>query len=215
MKFTAATLSDCSPEYWAKEAPLEDLEQVVRALPTFDERAAEILDFVYLERCMAAVARTSDESRKAALLLADHLERVAHDSVRIELDRLERPYFARWRLLSEIMRRTSTRLEVPHQLLERRHVRDILRHLHHAGGNAAQSELTMIRNEGQRSVTLKLMEKWELIERHANGQLRTVSLTPLGRLALGEEAKVRSPDRPAAKLARGAMYMTEATRAAS
>src|ERR1700759_1809510 len=175
------------PEYWAREATLAELQDEVRKLDTFDEQTAEVLDSVYIDRCMRTLARVHDSSRQGALALADHLERVAHDTVRDELDRLERPYFARWRLLSEIMSRAAMRLEVPLRILERRHVREILLQLHRAGGSVAQGDLTQIPNEGQRSVTLKLMEQWDLIARQANGQQRFVSITELGRLSIQED----------------------------
>lgn len=204
-----------SPEYWAREATLAELQAEVRKLDTFDEQTAEVLDSVYVDRCMRILARTHDGSRQDALALADHLERVAHDSVREELDRLERPYFARWRLLSEIMARAALRLEIPTRILERRHVREILLQLHRAGGRIAQGDLTLIPNEGQRSVTLKLMEQWDLIVRHANGQPRFVSITELGRLAIHEDVLAEESTRPSMTLQRGCMYMYEPTRAAS
>jgi hypothetical protein len=204
-----------SPEYWAREATLAELQAEVRRLDTFDEQTAEVLDSVYIDRCMRMLARVHDGSRDDALALADHLERVAHDSVRDELDQLERPYFARWRLLSEIMSRAALRLEVPNRILERRHVRDILLQLHRAGGRVAQGDLTLIPNEGQRSVTLKLMEQWDLIVRRANGQQRFVSITELGRLAVQDDVAASlavSPSR--ARIERGC-HMTEPARAAS
>ena len=184
-----------SPEYWAREATLTELQAEVRKLDTFDERAAEVLDSVYLDRCIRILARVHDSSRDDALALADHLERVAHDSVRDELDGLERPYFARWRLLSEIMSRAAMRLEVPLRILERRHVREILLQLHRAGGRVAQGDLMLIPNEGQRSVTLKLMEQWDLIARHANGRQQDVSITDLGRLAIHQDIAAEGPAR--------------------
>jgi len=204
-----------SPEYWAREATLAELQAEIRKLETFDEPTAEVLDSVYVDRCMRALSRVHDRSREDALALADHLERVAHDTVREELDRLERPYFARWRLLSEIMHRAAMRLEVPRRILERRHVRDILLQLYRAGGRVAQSDLTLIPNEGQRSVTLKLMEQWDLIMRHANGQLRFVSITELGRLAIHEDIAADTSARPSARLQRGCTYMYEPARTAS
>jgi hypothetical protein len=204
-----------SPEYWAREATLSELQAEVRKLDAFDEQTAEVLDSVYIDRCMRILARVHEGSREDALALADHLERVAHDSVRDELDRLERPYFARWRLLSEILSRAAMRLEVPHRILERRHVREILLQLHRAGGRVAQSDLTMIPNEGQRSVTLKLMEQWDLVTRQASGQTRLVSITDLGRLAIKDDvAAPVAASSSRARIERGCR-MTEPTRAAS
>jgi hypothetical protein len=209
-------LLDKSPEYWAREATLAELQAEVRSIDTFDESIAQVLDFVYVDRCMRALTRVHDTSREDALALADHLERAAHDSVREELDGLERPYFARWRLLSEIMHRAAMRLEVPLRILERRHVRDILLQLYRAGGRVAQSDLTLIPNEGQRSVTLKLMEQWDLIVRHANGQPRIVSITELGRLAIRDDIANQAPARPpATRVERGAATMYAVARAVS
>lgn len=204
-----------SPEFWAREASLQELQVEVRKLEAWTEQAAEVLDFAYVERGMRVLARTQAGSRQEALELADHLERVAHDSVRDALGKLERPYFARWRFLSEIMRRCALRLDVPHRVLERRHVRDILLRIHAAGGRIAQGDLTLIPNEGQRSATLKLMEQWDLVERRADGNTRIVSITDLGRLAIAAEIAAREQQReereervgPGSTLERPCTYM--------
>lgn len=200
-----------SPEYWAREASLQELQVEVRKLESWTEQAAEVLDFVYVERGMRVLARTQTGSRVDALALADHLERVAHDSVRGQLAKLERPYFARWRFMSEIMHRCALRLDVPHKVLDRKHVRDILLRVHVAGGRIAQGDLTLIPNEGQRSATLKLMEQWDLIERRADGTARLVSITDLGRLAIAEEIAARETGeahlRSTSTLERGCTYM--------
>jgi hypothetical protein len=203
-----------SPEYWAREATLQELQAEVRKLESWTEQVAEVLDFAYVERSMRVLSRTQLGSRDDALALADHLERVAHDSARAELAKLGRPYHARWRMLSEIMQRCALRLEVPHKILDRKHVREILLRLYTAGGPVAQSELTMIPNEGQRSATLKLMEQWDLIERRADGTARRVSITDLGRVAIAEEVAAREDRavredrvRPSTTLERGCTYM--------
>lgn len=207
-------LLERSPEYWAREASIDELQEQVRNLPTWTEQIAEVLDFVYVERSMHVLSRTQIGSREEALALADHIERVAHDSVRAELAKLDRPYHARWRMLSEIMHRCALRLEIPHKVLDRKHVRDILLRLYAAGGPVAQGELTMIPNEGQRSATLKLMEQWDLIERRADGTARLVWITNLGRVAIAEEVAAReqraaSEDRvrPVSTIERGCTYM--------
>jgi hypothetical protein len=203
-------LLEKSPEYWAREATIEELQTQVRNLTTWTEQVAEVLDFAYVERSMRVLSRTQSGSRDEALALADHLERVAHDSVRLELEKLGRPYHARWRMLSEIMHRCALHLEVPHKILDRKHVREILLRLYTAGGPVAQGELTMIPNEGQRSATLKLMEQWDLVERRADGTSRIVSISDLGRLAIAEEVAAQSREpraRSASTLERGCTYM--------
>jgi hypothetical protein len=207
-------LLERSPEYWAREATIDELQKQVRKLDVWTEQVAEVLDFAYVERSMRVLSRTQVDSRDEALALADHLERVAHDSVRPELEKLGRPYHARWRMLSEIMHRCAMRLEVPHKILDRKHVREILLRLYTAGGRIAQGDLTIIPNEGQRSATLKLMEQWELIERRADGTARIVAITDLGRLAIAEEIASREAreardgrPRSASTLERGCTYM--------
>ena len=204
-------LLEKSPEYWAREATIEELQTQVRNLSSWTEQVAEVLDFAYVERSMRVLSRTQTGSRDEALALADHLERVAHDSVRPELARLGRPYHSRWRMLSEIMHRCAMRLEIPHKVLDRKHVREILLRLYTAGGTVAQSDLTLIPNEGQRSATLKLMEQWDLVERRADGTARIVTITDLGRLAIAEQVatretrEARAPS--ASTLERGCTYM--------
>jgi hypothetical protein len=184
-------LLDRSPEYWARDASIPELQQVVQDIETWSEPEAEVLDFAYMERCARTLSRPqATSSRDDALTLADHLERVAHDSERAALDRLERPYFARWRLLAELMHRCALRQDVPRSVLDRKHVRELLLRIETAGGRIAQSDLgAIIRNEGQRSVTLKLMEQWDLIERQheGTGNTRLVTITALGRLAIADQ----------------------------
>jgi len=210
-------LLEKSPEYWAREATIDELQDQVRNLVTWTEQVAEVLDFAYVERSMRVLSRTQAGAQDEAVALADHLERVAHDSVRADLAKLRRPYHARWRMLSEIMHRCATRLEVPHKILARKHVREILLYLYSAGGSVAQGDLTIIPNEGQRSATLKLMEQWDLVERRADGTTRIVSITDLGRLAISEEIASQSAAaaqgqraghaRSASTLERGCTYM--------
>src|SRR5215212_7234152 len=104
-------LLERSPEYWAREATIDELQTEVRNLTTWTEQVAEVLDFAYVDRSMRVLSRTQTGSRDEATALADHLERVAHDSARTELGKLRRPYHARWRMLSEIMHRCALRLE--------------------------------------------------------------------------------------------------------
>ena len=104
-------LLERSPEYWAREATIEELQEQVRNLPAWNEQVAEVLDFAYVERSMRVLSRTQIGARDEALALADHLERVAHDSARAELAKLRRPYHARWRMLSEIMNRCAALMQ--------------------------------------------------------------------------------------------------------
>jgi hypothetical protein len=184
-------LHDHSPEYWARQASLDDLAHEVQHLGTWNERAAEVLDFAYLERSLRVLGRTTPAARDEALALADHLTSVAHDQDRAALERLGRPYFARWRVLADLLHRNAMRLEVPRSVLGRKHVEAILRAVSAAGGRLAQGKLDdIIRNEGQRSATLKLMEQWDLIERTPGGagNTRTVAITELGRMAITDRA---------------------------
>ena len=182
-------LHDRSPEYWARQATLDEIAREVQQQDRWSERAAEVLDFAYLERTLRALGRHQASSRDEAVALADHLTSVAHDQDRAALERLGRPYFARWRVLADLLHRNALRLELPHSVLARKHVEAILRAVHAAGGRLPQGRLDdIIRNEGQRSATLKLMEQWDLIEREpgAGGNTRTVVLTELGRLAIAD-----------------------------
>ena len=183
-------LHDRSPEYWARQASLDELATEVQQLAGWTERAAEVLDFAYLERSLRALSRATPVARDEALALADHLTSVAHDQERAALDRLARPYFARWRVLADLLHRNAMRLDVPRGVLARKHVEPILRAVHAAGGRLPQGKLDeIIRNEGQRSATLKLMEQWDLIERvpGAGGNTRLVVLTELGRMAIAPD----------------------------
>jgi hypothetical protein len=182
-------LLENSPEYWAYTASLDRLHTAAMAIETWTEDEAQVLDYVYMTRTAQLIERTRAESKDGAEDLADHMARVAHDSKRSALDALERPYFARWRLLMEMLERCAERLELPEEILGRKHVKDILRHVARAGGRVPQADLeALIGNPGQRSATLKLMETWDLIERVPGaGNSRSVRITDLGRLAIGAE----------------------------
>ena len=192
-------LDDHSPEHWA-DAPLPELEAEIRAIERWSEREAEVVDFAYRERTMRTLSRTRAGSQDEASALAVHVQRVAHDTVRAELDGLERPYFTRWRMLAELLTAFGLHLEVPGSVLERKHVETILLELHERGGKIAQGDLRhIIANEGQRSATLKLMEAWDLVERTpgATGNTRIVAITDLGRLAIAGKVETREAAAPA------------------
>lgn len=182
-------LLEHSPEYWAHTASLERLHAAAMAVETWTEDEAAILDYVYMTRTAQIIERTRASSKDAAEDLADHMARIAHDSKRSALDALQRPYFARWRLLMDMLERCAERLELPDEILGRKHVKEILRHVVRAGGRVPQAELeALIGNPGQRSATLKLMETWDLIERVPGaGNSRSVMITDLGRLGIGAE----------------------------
>ncbi len=192
-------LLDKSPEFWSRHATLNELQAAVRAIKTWSDDQAEVLDFAYLERCLRLLGRPEASAQAEALALAEHLERVAHDRARGQLEGLRRPYFVRWRMFVELLQRFAHRLEAPPtSVLERKHVRPLLLAVYEAGGRCAQADLAhIIGNEGQRSVTLKLMEEWELIERPSVGNTRQVVLTALGRLAIGPEIDALAEERAA------------------
>lgn len=174
------------PEYWARTAPREELLAAARAVPAWTDELAEIVDHAYVERSLRLLARAPD--REAVAKLGDDLLRVAHDRDRPALERLERPYFARWRMLGELLLRAGQRAELPTSVLARKHVRELLRAIHDAGGRIAQASLgRIIANAGQLSATLALMQDWDLIERVKRGVANTVELTDLGRLAIAPE----------------------------
>ena len=201
-------LHDRSPEYWARTASLDEIAHEVQRLAPWTERAAELLDFAYLERSLRVLARAQPGTRDEAVALADHLTSVAHDQDRAALDRLSRPYFARWRVLADLLHRNAMRLEVPASVLARKHVEPILLAVHAAGGRLPQGKLDeIIRNEGQRSATLKLMEQWDLIERQpgVGGNTRIVVLTELGRLAIAD--RVAAPVAAAPTMPRACTLM--------
>lgn len=184
-----ANLLSKSDEFWARQATLSELAKAVAELDELGEEEAELLDAVYMARTARLIERNRPETQQEAFELADHLETVAHDSKRAHLDGLSRRYHTRWRMLAELAIGVADRVDVPPELIGRKHVKEILRAVWEAGGRLGQSKLGMIANLGQRSVTLKLMEQWDLIERvKAPRNERVVVLTDLGQLALGERS---------------------------
>lgn len=202
-------MNDKPPEHWA-DCPLAELESAIRAIATWTERDGELVDFAFVARTMHVVGRTRAGSQDEATALSELVRRTAHDTVRAELDALDRPYFTRWRLLSEMLETFALHLDVPDSVLGRKHVVPILLALHERGGRVPQGELgDLIANEGQRSATLKFMESWDLVERSPGptGNARIVELTDLGRLAIADRLPAAAST-SGTRIKRGIEYMS-------
>lgn len=183
-----------SPEYWIDKASLEALYEAIREIETWTDDEARLLDGVYMARTLDLIRRTNLETAKRAGELQDHIARVAHDSVRDQLDALQEPYHARWHLYMDLLETVMDRADVPLDLLGRKHVVQVLERLVRANGRLPQGELDMIANEGQRSNLLKLMEQWDLIARVPGpGRSRIVTITDLGRVAIGDTGALPEP----------------------
>ena len=195
-------LSTCIPETLAESADLDDLLDTVRAMESWSDREAEVLDYIYRQR-VDKVLRMEEKAEVRDLL--DHLDRVTYPRHIKKLQVLEKPYHGRWTGYMDILEDRLIALEspVPRSLLNKAHVRQILEIV---AGEAAGS-LASIRDAlGLRPANLtrilKLMEANDLIVRRTEGRSKRIMLGPAGR-QLTDEIR-----RPAAQ-PRGASYLRE------
>ncbi|HYH94958.1 helix-turn-helix domain-containing protein, partial [Hyalangium sp.] len=146
------------------------------------ERMAEVLEYAYCERLLKLV-RTGAPLQPLREL-NEHLAHVVHPRRRALLDGLGQPYFARWSMLRDLveMRIESMRSEVPSQVLNRKHVREILERIQLEGEMTQQhiGEVFAL-EKANLSRILALMEANELIDKVPRGNGNAIALGVRGR----------------------------------
>ncbi|KFE68616.1 MarR family transcriptional regulator [Hyalangium minutum] len=202
-------LETVAPEDLAFHASLAEMLEAIRSREQWSERMAEVLEYAYCERLLKLV-RTGAPLEQLREL-NEHLAHVVHPRRRAQLDSLGKPYFARWSMLRALleMRIESLRSEVPSQVLNRKHVREILERVQREGEVTQQFiGETFALEKANLSRILALMEANELIDKVARGNGNTIVLGVRGReLMPPKETAVPRAPAPVKHARRGASYL--------
>ncbi len=204
-------LVDCVPANLAEEATYDDLWQTVRGIEIWQERQAEVLDFIYRFRLIALIRSRDDaeESVKKLKMLGSHLDRVTHPERCKALNALSRHYGERWIAYQNLVEQRIAVLEAatPETLLNRAHVKEILRLV--LDGPRSQKDI-----EGELGLKppnavriLKMMEANELIERQTVGRENRIIPGPVG-----ERLRESLVEPRMGPVRRGASYLVGAVR---
>jgi len=175
------------PETLAQEAKLGDLLDTVRNTAVWEDRQAEVLDYVYRERLIRLIRERAPVEEIRAF--HEHLGRVAHPRRKEAWEGLSKPYFARWSAYRDVLENRIAALssEAPRQVLQRAHVREIL-DLVATGAADSQKTLGEMLGLTKTNLTrvLQLMEANELIERRSQGREKRLVLGVHGELVARE-----------------------------
>lgn len=166
----------CVPEKLAEEASLDELLHTAKCIEKWEERHAEVLDYIYRQRLIWLLTRRASIDELSAF--AEHLERMLHPRRLDAIKHLEKRYAERWMAIKDIAesRLASLRSEAPQQVLNLAHVKEIL-DLIDSGPARRQSEIEKSLGLRRPNLTrvLNLMEANELIERRSEGREKLVS----------------------------------------
>jgi transcriptional regulator with XRE-family HTH domain len=205
-------LETAAPEDVAFHASLADILAAVRSRKQWSERMAQVLEYAYCERLLKLV-RTGAPLEEFRQFNA-HLAQVVHPARRALLDGLEKPYFTRWSMLRSLveMRLESLRSDIPPQVLQREHVRDILAHVRKQG-ELTQQQLGEALGLGKANLSriLSLLEANELIDKLPRGNTNVITLGYRGRELAPPPAvePVKRPEEPRSTGRRGSWYLSE------
>jgi hypothetical protein len=176
---------------------LEDLSQLyeaARAIETWTERHAEVLDYAYRGRVARALDRRVGREELAEL--HEHIRRVAA-LVRSQTQ-LEEAWAARWRGYASVLDARMGALGTQNisAVLSRAHVQKVIDLLRSEGtAGVAQSELQSRLSLGKANLTrvLGMMEDHDLIERRKMGRDKQVFLGPAA-----QQRQESPPEQPTA-----------------
>ncbi len=175
----AIDLIHCVPEKLAEEANLDQLLQTVKSIEKWEERHAEVLDYVYRQRLIRLLVRRSSEDDLSAL--NEHLECMLHPRRLEAMQHLSRPYSDRWAAYKDILesRLASLRSRAPQQVLKMAHVEQIL-DLLLSGRASKQADIKEAFRLRPANLTrvLNIMEANDLIERRTEGREKLIRPGP-------------------------------------
>jgi hypothetical protein len=179
METKAIDLMHCVPEKLAEEADLDQLLQTAKTIERWEERHAEVLDYIYRQRLIRLLVRRSSVEDLSAL--NEHLERMLHPRRLEAMQHLSRPCAERWAAYKDILesRLVSLRSRAPQQVLEMAHVQEIL-DLLLSGRATKQAEIkaTLGLRAANLTRVLNVMEANELIERSTEGREKLIRPGP-------------------------------------
>ncbi len=118
------------PEKLAESASMDDLTETVLRIDAWDDRQAQVLDYVYRQRLIRLItsAKRGNAASNELSAFARHLDKTTHP-VRIKrLDGLDKPYKERWTAYLDIVESRLAALEsdVPDHVMNLKNVREIL-----------------------------------------------------------------------------------------
>lgn len=206
-------LETAAPEDVAFHASLADILAAVGARKQWSERMAQVLEYAYCERLLKLV-RTGAPLEQLREF-NEHLAQVVHPARRALLEGLGKPYFTRWSMLRALleMRIESLRSDLPAQVLNREHVRDILARVRSAGELSQQQLLEQLGlGKANLSRILSLMEANELIDKLPRGSTNMITLGVRGRELAPPPAPAQlrpPPSSPPTEERRGSSYLSE------
>lgn len=175
----AIDLIHCVPVKLAEEASLDQLLQTAKSIERWEERHAEVLDYIYRQRLIWMLARRASADELSGL--NEHLERMLNSRRLEAMEHLSRPYGERWAAYKDILesRLASLRSRAPQQVLEMAHVQQIL-DLICSGRATKQSEIKEALGLRAANLTrvLNVMEANDLIERRTDGREKLIQPGP-------------------------------------
>jgi len=200
----AIDLIHCVPEKLAEEANLDQLLQTAKSIERWEERHAEVLDYIYRQRLIGLLVRRSSEDDLSAL--NEHLRRMTHPRRLEAMQHLSRPYGDRWAAYNDILesRLASLRSGAPQQVIKMAHVEEIL-DLLLSGRATKQAEIMQALRLRPANLTrvLNVMEANELIERRTEGRGKLIRPGP------GIERVRPTPEMDTAKTPRWAQCLSK------
>jgi DNA-binding transcriptional ArsR family regulator len=197
---TTIDLIHSIPDDLAETATLKDLLETVRVIDSWEERQAEVLDFIYRLRVVRLIRSKADSD--ALIEMIRHLDKVTHPRRVSQLNGLKKAYGDRWMAYMDILdtRLAALQSGVPARLLARRNVREILE-LVLARGEIRRSEIGEAFNLKPANLTriLNMMAAAELIECRVKGREK--------RVLPGANAGIACPVKPPSHSRRGMSYL--------
>ena len=169
----------CVPVKLAEEASLDQLLQTAKSIEQWEERHAEVFDYIYRQRLIWMLTRRASVDDLSAL--NEHLARMLHPRRLEAMRHLSKPYGERWAVYRDILesRLASLRSSAPKLVLEMAHVRQILE-LVRSGRATRQSEIGKALGLKPANLTriLNVLDANELIERRTEGREKLIRPGP-------------------------------------
>ncbi|MEZ5583079.1 MAG: MarR family transcriptional regulator [Candidatus Competibacteraceae bacterium] len=206
----AIDLINSIPPELAESADLDELLHAVRSIEQWQDRHAQVLDYIYCHRLLRLLRTRAPLTE--AIALYDHLAHVNHARRRAELNGLEqRRYAERWRAYQDLLDDQITVLssDVPQQALQRTHALEIVALVKSGQATtqqAIQEQLGL--KEANLSRILKLLEANELIVRRKKGRENHLLPGPaLARVELPQETTAPHETESTQHIPRFASYL--------
>lgn len=118
------------PEKLAETVTVNDLTETVLPMESWNDRQAEVLDYVYRQILIRLIttAKRGEETAAELRSFAEHLDRATHPARVKKLENLTKPYGPRWTAYLDLLgsRLASLESDVPDRVMSLKNVREIL-----------------------------------------------------------------------------------------